>query len=302
MKKIKSLKSLTAVFRYINNHPLARRHRLAAYSKFICWQLTQLIHRGEKTVAFVGTTRLSVNKGMTGATGNIYLGVHDFYEMGFLLHFLRHDDLFADVGANIGSYSILASGVVGAKTIAFEPAVETFLQLQKNVSINQLQSRIKTYNIAVGAKEDKLYFTTSLDTVNHVVASYEAAKNQVEVNVDTLDNIVKDERAPALIKIDVEGFETEVIKGMEKTLAHEDVKAIIIELNGSGLRYGYDENEIHHTLIAHHFEPFLYDPFTRNFTPANGYGAFNTLYLRDLPFIQERVRQAGKIKLFNESF
>ena len=42
-------------------------------------------------------------KGMTGASGNIYFGLHEFEEMGFLLHFLREEDLFIDIGAYIGS-------------------------------------------------------------------------------------------------------------------------------------------------------------------------------------------------------
>ncbi len=58
---------------------------------------------------------------MTGATGNIYAGLHEFDDMAFFLHLLRPEDMFADVGSNIGSYTILASGVVGAKSVAFEP-------------------------------------------------------------------------------------------------------------------------------------------------------------------------------------
>jgi hypothetical protein len=50
--------------------------------------------------------------GMTGATGNLYVGLHEFEEMAFLLHFLRPGDLFADVGANVGSYTILAAVAV----------------------------------------------------------------------------------------------------------------------------------------------------------------------------------------------
>jgi FkbM family methyltransferase len=301
---MKNLKGLSAVFRYINNHPLAGKHRLIAYSKFLQWQLTQLLNPSELIVPFVGKTRLSVRKSMKGATGNIYLGLHDFYEMGFLLHFLRGEDLFADIGANIGSYSILASGVSGAKTLAFEPSLQTFAQLQKNITINHLTSRIKAYNLGLGEKTGKLYFTTAFDTVNHVVADYEMATAQdpVEVRVDTLDNIAKERGVPALIKIDVEGFETEVIKGMEETLANETLKAIIIELNGSGMRYGYDENEIHKKLVLNGFQPYLYDPFKREFTVSAGYGKFNTLYLRDIEFIKKRVEEAELIHVFNESF
>ncbi len=241
---------------------------------------------------------------MTGATGNIYLGLHDFYEMGFLLHFLRKEDVFADIGANIGSYSILASGVNKATTIAFEPSATTFLQLQKNITINHLENKVKAFSLALGAKVETLYFTTALDTINHVVPEYEMknTENRVEVNVDTLDNIAKEQGVPSLIKIDVEGFETEVINGMEKTLADKTLKAIIIELNGSGLRYGYDENEIHKKLLSHGFQPYLYDPFKRAFEVSPGYGAFNTLYLRHIDFVKERVAKAEKINIFNESF
>ena len=55
---------------------------------------------------------------MTGATQNIYCGLQEFEEMAFLLHFLRKDDLPLDIGANIGSYTILAASSVGARTMA----------------------------------------------------------------------------------------------------------------------------------------------------------------------------------------
>lgn len=47
---------------------------------------------------------------MTGATGNWYCGLQEYEDMSFVLHALRPGDLFVDVGANIGSYSILAAG------------------------------------------------------------------------------------------------------------------------------------------------------------------------------------------------
>ena len=64
---------------------------------------------------------------MYGATGNIYCGLHDFEEMSFLMHFLRAGDVFADVGVNVGAYSMLAASV-GARAIAFEPAGEHALK------------------------------------------------------------------------------------------------------------------------------------------------------------------------------
>ena len=73
---------------------------------------------------------------MTGATGNIYAGLHEFNDMAFCLHLLRSGDLFVDVGANIGSYTVLASKVAGANSITLEPVPQTFERLKRNVNIN----------------------------------------------------------------------------------------------------------------------------------------------------------------------
>jgi len=73
---------------------------------------------------------------MHGATGNIYVGLHEFEQMAFLLHCLRSEDIFIDVGANVGSYTVLASAAVGAKTIAFEPIESEYNGLMANIELN----------------------------------------------------------------------------------------------------------------------------------------------------------------------
>ena len=108
------MKKLLQIINFINCHPLSRRHKIKAYLRFLYWQISQFIYPHETTYPFVGDTKLLVKKGLAGATGNIYTGLHEFYDMGFLLHFLRKDDLFFDVGANVGSYTVLASGYSNA--------------------------------------------------------------------------------------------------------------------------------------------------------------------------------------------
>ncbi len=148
--------------------------------------------------------------------------------MAFLLHFLRPNDLFVDVGANIGAYTILASSEVKANTISIEPLESTYLKLIDNISINKIQENVKAFNIGLGSKIGKLYFIKSLDTINHVTLKEDI--DTAVVRIDTLDSLSKNEQCPVLIKIDVEGYETEVINGAEKTLANKLLKAIIIEL------------------------------------------------------------------------
>jgi hypothetical protein len=78
------------------------------------------------------------------------------------------------------------------------------------------------------------------------------------------------------------------------------LKAIIIELNGSGLRYGYDEKAIHNHFLGLGFSPFKYNPFTRTLNKQYHFGQLNTLYLRDLSFVLQRVESAQKFKVFNQ--
>lgn len=301
---ITRIKYLVNLIRYINNHPLGKKHKLLSYSKFIKWQIAQFIKPQEKQVTFTSSTKLIVKKGMTGATGNIYLGLHEFNDMGFLLHFLMPNDIFFDIGANVGSYTVLASGHCKALTYCFEPIPSTFDSLQKNIVANNIQNLVREKNIGLGDKEAVLLFTKGMDTVNHVVSSIkdEVGKEMMEVKVLTADSFLKETDCPLLIKIDVEGFETSVLNGMDSILNNEKLKGIIIELNGSGLRYGFDENLIHSKLLFAGFSAFAYDPFRRKLTNLKEYGDFNTIYLRDLNFIKNRLANAQDVNIFSESF
>jgi hypothetical protein len=77
-----------------------------------------------------------------------------------------------------------------------------------------------------------------------------------EVEVDTLDHVVKC-LCPVLMKIDVEGFETEVVAGANDVLSNKALLAVIMELNGSGRRYDYDEDELYTRMIKYGFAPVL---------------------------------------------
>ena len=237
---------------------------------------------------------------MTGATGNIYCGLHEFEDMGFLLHFLRPEDLFVDVGANVGSYTVLASGQVGCETIAFEPIPSTFRKLDNNIKLNHIQDKVHTHNAGVGSRKSTLKFSTDFDTVNHVVTEGEQV-SVTEVNVVPLDEIL-DNQVPILMKIDVEGFEKEVLDGASTVLDKQSLKAIIIELNGSGKRYGFSDEDIHMSLVNQQFKAYKYNPYGRSLAELQTFGNANTIYIRDLPFITGRVNSAEKMLVAGVSF
>lgn len=285
--------SLFRTFELIFNHPLTRKQRFAAYKRWLRWQLGSRINLGASVVEFVGGTRLLAQPGMTGATGNIYCGLHECHDMGFVLHFLREGDFFLDVGANIGSYTVLASGAVGAETLCFEPVPKTFQHLLDNIHLNRLTDRVKAHNVAVGSEAGELEMMADQDTVNRVLADQVYTGAKVKVPVAALDEILAG-RVPKLIKIDVEGFETQVLQGAAHTLENSRLEAVLMELNGSGETYGFDEQALHDRMIDLGFKQCSYNALTRELrvgTDLNWYTG-NNLYVRNPKSAQELLRSA----------
>ena len=287
-----------SILKNIYNHPLNRQARLAALIRFFQWQiLSRWIHY-PIVFPFVGKSVLVVEKGMTGATGNVYNGLHEYQDMLFALHFLRPDDRFVDVGANVGTYTILASVNCGARVVAFEPIPKTFQHLRRNVLVNDVAHRVELVNKAAANEIKTVHFTTNLDAGNHVLTE-KSEKNISGATIEctTLDLTINE--IPQLIKIDVEGFETEVIQGGAHFFLQPQLKVIIIELNGSGARYGFDEETIHNKLVKVGFSPYSYDPFTRKLVPLPHWGTHNSIYIRDLNFVKERIVSAPRIMVNN---
>ncbi|MBP1152324.1 FkbM family methyltransferase [Methylocaldum sp. BRCS4] len=287
--------SLLSTLSFIVNHPLNSERRLASIKRFVTWQIGSRLVPGAVAVPFVNETRLLTRPGMTGATGNLYCGLHEFEDMAFVLHFLREEDLFVDVGANIGSYTVLAAGAVGARTISIEPIEATFSSLLDNVRINGLDDRVRAMNLGVGGESGTLRFTQASDTTNHVVSSADSEGDTIDVRIESLDSVLAGE-SPRLIKVDVEGFETEVIGGAEQTFSNPALIAALMELNGSGDRYGFDEDKLHQMVLEYGFESYSYVPLERRLVSLNGKKNLsgNTLYIRDVGTVAKRLREAPK--------
>ncbi len=227
---------LIRLIRFIWSHPLNRAARLKALSRLFRWQLvSKILPESVFGVPFVNEARIFMRKGMTGATGNWYCGLDEMDDMGFVLHLLRPGELFVDIGANIGSYSILAAAGAGAKVHAIEPIPSTYSNLCDNVKLNRLEGQIKAHCLGISNRVGKLRFTTSQDSVNHVLEEGESNAASEEIGVTTLDNLLREELEATVIKIDVEGHELAVLEGADKTLGSSNLLAVVMETNGSGV-------------------------------------------------------------------
>lgn len=275
-----------ASLRYILDHPLNRARPWRAVWRWAGWQVGTRMRPGPRLVPFVDGTRLVVERGMTGATGNVYCGLHEFVDMAFTLHVLRAEDRFVDVGANVGSYAVLAAGVCGARVLALEPVASTFARLRRNIDANGLAERIDAHRVAAADRPGSVRFIVDSDTTNRIADDDDAPARTDEVPCARLDDLIGAD-VPQLIKIDVEGHESGVLRGASRVLADRDLRALIVELSGA------DREESLRLLAGHGFAPCAYSPEIRalNVIEASAIGG-NALLVRDVDWARARVTAA----------
>jgi FkbM family methyltransferase len=187
-----------------------------------------------------------------GASKVVYANPPDYSEMVAWRKFLEPGDLFLDVGANVGCYAIWA-GELGAEVIAMEPADDTFSLLVENVALNSYP--IKTVHAAAGEACGMARFTSGRDTVNCLDPA-----GSVETRMLTLDSIIGN-RVVAGMKVDVEGFEIEVLRGCERALSEQRIRLIQLEWNAASWKaVGTDREPVARLLAEHRYSLFRPDP------------------------------------------
>lgn len=133
-------------------------------------------------------------------------------------------NIFIDIGANRGIYTIMAAGNYGFKTVhAFEPNAEMFAVLQKNVELNQLSSITHLHNTAVGRETSSQ--TLAVDPMHkgggRITSEVATNEMTMDIKIVPLDSVLDASELSLVnfIKIDTEGYEQEVLSGMAETLA-----------------------------------------------------------------------------------
>jgi FkbM family methyltransferase len=290
----RSFNELVSLFRYWQRHPLASRDLPGTVARFLRWQLGSRLLRMPLLLPWIGSTSLVIEAGMAGATMNLYCGLHEAADMAFVLHALRPGDVFLDVGANVGTYTILASGVAHASTIALEPIPSTFFRLLRNLRLNDLLSRVDSHCVAVGAMEGSVSFTSGRDTTNRAISLLPSPSQEptVEVPLTSLDQLLLQTGSTPLVwKVDVEGYEPEVLLGASASLKHPHLRAVLLEADTPALQRTMEDAD---------FARYSYNPFSRTLSPSFGpasSGGHNQLWIRDLPFVQERCLKAPPVQV-----
>jgi len=288
--------ALYNILKFIYQHPLCQgEKKLKSILRFFRWQLATRALNLPVLVPFVNDTQLISERGIVCGSGAYYVGLFEFKEMAFTAHYLRSEDLFIDVGANVGTFTVLAAGVVGARCVSVEPIPESYKRLVTNIDINCLKERVLALNVGLGESINNLIFTSDLDAKNHVATGTNMSEKIIQVEVTTLDSIA-DDKVPEMIKVDVEGYESKVVLGARKLLSGVNgPNVVLLELRGNGVKYGFNEKEVHEKMLKYGYMPYIYDPIYRTlhiWKPQKEDALGDMLYIRDVEKAKWRTREA----------
>jgi len=155
----------------------------------------------------------------------------------------KPDDLFIDIGANIGLYSLYAALSRGVETIAFEPESLNYALLNKNIFLNRLDRKMKAYSLALSNEMALNAIHLSLFTAGAACHNF---KEKFDFKHEpfvpqfsqgcfsmTLDSLIEQQLIPVpqYIKIDVDGMEHKILEGAKQTMKNAAVQSVLVELN-----------------------------------------------------------------------
>ena len=298
MKISKILSKLKVKYNSFKTNPLTKTNPILALMKYGILNYRLHVLKSEVLITFLDDIKCLVKKG-DGISGNYFYKLYEYQDSLFVLHYLKPGDVFYDIGANVGHFSLLTSKIIDVKTTAVEPIPNTYKRLLSNVELNK-NTNIKALNIGLSDKPGELYFTTGLYTTNRVSSKNDPSAIKVEVK--TLNEISNGEPV-SLMKIDVEGYEKFVLEGGDSVLKSDSLQAIIIELNESGKTFNVKDSEIIDLLNTYKFKPYSCHPFTRSFKKlsSNNKSGFNTIFIKDLERVSNRVLNSKAIKVGKKS-
>ena len=180
---------------------------------------------------------------------------------------LKEGDVFLDLGSHIGFLTLIAARCVGAsgKVYAFEPTINTFKKLKKNILENNYENIVTIENMAVTDKCEKLYlrlFGASSECNSIIYDIYDnkiISDNMQLIDAVSVDYyaILKNINKIDLVKMDIEGCEYRAIRGMESTIFKNKSLKIIFEFNkGVISKTGGDGMEIFNLLDLYGYKKY----------------------------------------------
>lgn len=170
-------------------------------------------------------------------TGDLERGTRQLIQ-----RFLQPNDVFIDVGANLGLHTLAAGRAMNGygKIIAFEPFEATKQLLEKSIWLNGFSALTQIYQVAVSSYAGDQALFLGLTSGHHSLFELDEAsalaQQSVSVQTVRLDDVIPANQQVSLLKIDVEGAELDVLNGAQALMKNNPDIALIVEFGPSHLR------------------------------------------------------------------
>ncbi len=256
--------SLKSIY-YSINHILKNKNinKATALLKYIEWQLIKMCNRFpikikiSESIIEIQDKKIALEGGTKMYTQQMY----DYNNMNLIKYILNiNPSTFFDIGTNIGVYTLIASESKESQIFCFEPHPYTFNILNYQISLNQ-RNNIHAYNKAISNTTGKVTFTNvNGSSINKIVTGIN--QNTIEVDAITINDFCNENNIiPDIVKIDVEGFELEVLNGFQEKL--KNIKILFIEITKNHC-------EVHQLLLQNNLiGPFSYSSKNKTISVFN---------------------------------
>jgi len=204
----------------------------------------------------------------------LYRHPHDVAEFAAIRRLVKPGDIAFDVGANIGTYSVLLGGLCGSagRVWAFEPVPDTYWRLRETLVLNRSDNVIPLQRVVcersgvarVNLFEPKYSEWNTLGNPSMVTERGYCISPSASVDVPscTLDDFCGEERIERIhfIKIDVEGFELSVFQGAQRLLRQGLIDCICFEISKDPLKgAGIESKAVFDALAAHGYLAYRFN-------------------------------------------
>lgn len=151
---------------------------------------------------------------------------------------IKRNEIFWDVGANIGLYSVFASIMTGCRTYAFEPESQNYSVLNKNILFNKLEKLIRAYCIGISnVTEVNSLQLSKLEAgySGHSLGTSSNKFNQGCISFSIDDLIDLGIPCPNHLKIDIDGLEHLVLQGARKNI--NNINSVLVEIDQKNTKH-----------------------------------------------------------------
>jgi FkbM family methyltransferase len=236
------------------------------------WRIAEYLRRELAKTPFHGIVEVTGGIAMDLATSD-FLQREIFIAGDFepdvrrgIQRILKPGDVFLDIGANVGFFALQAAKAVGpgGKVHAFEPAPKAHDAFKRNLQLNGI-TNVTSYAVALsdGGGRASLFLDAKNNSGASALHPSPHSGVAIEVELDSYDHFANQNGLPppALVKIDVEGAEVKVLRGMQALLSRPNRPPVILEVSEWSLKQmGSSKDELYDLMLARGYKAQLISP------------------------------------------